>query len=70
MPRVMPSLPRVIVQNSDFGIGEGERHCTTVCRHLGDVVMASKVCHVTRSAIYLDATSVWGQRVFVFAYLS
>lgn len=43
MPRVMPSLLSVMVQNSDFGRGEGETHWRIVVRDLGDVVIASNV---------------------------
>jgi hypothetical protein len=43
MDTLMPSFERRIVQNSDFGMGFGERHCRIVCRDFGDVVMASKV---------------------------
>lgn len=43
METARPSAERRIVQNSDFGFGDGERHWRTVWRDLGDVVIASNV---------------------------
>jgi hypothetical protein len=43
METAIPSADRRIVQNPDFGFGDGERHWRTVWRDLGDVVIASNV---------------------------
>jgi hypothetical protein len=43
MDTARPSAERRIVQNSDFGLVDGDRHWRTVWSDLGDVVIASNV---------------------------